>query len=148
MPEAAQAQIFVSHNGDDTISEYNLDGTTVNTALVSGLSTPSGIAVAGGEIFVANRGSSTIGEYNLDGTPVNAALIPVENPFFMAAAGGDLFVTDGNGIGEYTTSGTTVDASLVPGDGAGIAVVAPEPTMPALAVVGGLSLLLLRRRRK
>ncbi len=42
---AAHAQIFVTNQVTGTIGEYNLDGTTVNSSLISGLNDTSGIVV-------------------------------------------------------------------------------------------------------
>jgi hypothetical protein len=121
----AHAQIFVANLGDGTIGEYNLDGSTVNASLISGLDKPYGIAVSGGDLFVANNGNGTIGEYNLDGTPINASLISgLGSPTEIAVSGGDLFVvntagSEGETIGEYTTSGVTVNAALITKGGGG-----------------------------
>jgi hypothetical protein len=75
MPGTAHAQIFVANPGSDTIGEYNLDGTTVNASLVSGLNIPEGIAVSGGDLFVVDFGNNTIGEYTTAGATVNASLV-------------------------------------------------------------------------
>ena len=72
-PETANAQIFVANNGTNTISEYTTSGALVNYALVSGLSSPYGIAVSGTKLFVANSYNGTIGEYTTSGATVNAA---------------------------------------------------------------------------
>ena len=152
----AQAQIFVANNNDGTktIGEYNLDGSTVNPSLVSGLSLPIGLAVSGGDIFVANAGSGTIGEYTTSGATVNASLVSgggLGEPDGIAVSGGDIFVAwwVGSTIGEYTTTGATVNASLVSGlnGPAGLAVEpVPEPSTYAL-LAGGLGGWLLWCRR-
>lgn len=105
---------------DGHIGEYNLDGTPLNTRLVSGLSAPSGLALDGqGHLFVADRASGTVGEYNLDGTPVNAALISgLSGPTGLALDGqGHLFVANSSSgtVGEYNLDGTPVNASLISG---------------------------------
>jgi len=38
----AHGQIYVANSGIGTIGEYNLDGTTINSSLVSGLNGPTG----------------------------------------------------------------------------------------------------------
>jgi hypothetical protein len=120
----------------DRIGEYNAStGATINASLVSGLSGPGygaiGLAEYGGNLFVVQNGSghARIGEYNATtGATVNASLVTgLNDPIFIAASGGNLFVTqrNANRIGEYNaTTGATVNASLVSGLGTpyGIAV--------------------------
>jgi hypothetical protein len=117
MPMAARGQIFVVNSGNGTIGEYKLDGTTVATALVSGLSNPIAIAVSGPNLFVTNAGNGTVGEYTTSGGTVNASLITgLSNPVAIAVSGSNLFVNNGSStVGEYTTSGGTVNASLITG---------------------------------
>jgi autotransporter-associated beta strand protein len=122
-PATARAQyIYVTNYGNGTIGEYTRTGGTVNVALVSGLSSPYGIAVYGSDLFVANEGNGTIGEYTISGGTVNASLISgLTSPVAVAVSGSDLFVvsagtiTGAGTIGEYTTSGGTVNASLISG---------------------------------
>jgi hypothetical protein len=93
-------------------------GATINAALVTGLSGPSGIAVSGENLFVTNAGGGTIGKYTTSGATVNATLITgLDRPVSIAISAGNLFVTNYNSatIGKYTTSGATVNASLVSG---------------------------------
>jgi DNA-binding beta-propeller fold protein YncE len=99
-------QIFVSNNSSGTIGEYTTAGETVNAALISGLSSPNGIAVSGSDLFVANGG--VIGKYTTAGATVNRALISgLRGPFAIAVSGSDLFVTnvDNGTIGAYTPRG-------------------------------------------
>lgn len=99
-------------------NSYGLNGHTVNASLISGLSSPEGIAFSGNDIFVANDGNGTIGEYTTSGATVNASLISgLNTPEGIAILGTNIFVANENGdtIGEYTTSGTTVNASLISG---------------------------------
>ena len=58
MPRNAHGQIYEANIGGNTIGEYNLDGTTINSSLVSGLSTPVGVLVSGGNLYVVNSGNS------------------------------------------------------------------------------------------
>jgi DNA-binding beta-propeller fold protein YncE len=59
----------------------------VNSALISGLLNPIGIAISGTNLFVANFGNGNantgkIGEYTISGTTVNASLISgLDNPW-------------------------------------------------------------------
>ena len=92
-----------------------LDGTPVNTSLISGLFGSGGIAVSGSNLFVLVR--DTIRGYTTDGQSVNAALITgLDSPFALEVSGSDLFVSTGfNAIAKYTTSGTLVNPSLITG---------------------------------
>src|SRR5260370_33162542 len=47
--------IFVASFGPGTIGEYTTAGATVNPALISGLSTPPGIALSGSDLFGTNQ---------------------------------------------------------------------------------------------
>jgi hypothetical protein len=67
--------IFVVNQGARTIGEYTTSGATVNAALISGLNSPTAIAVSGSDLFVVNAGSGTIGEYTTSGATVATALI-------------------------------------------------------------------------
>jgi hypothetical protein len=103
--------IFVTNSIGGTIGEYTTSGVPVNPALISGLISPSGIAVSGSDLFVTNYNGGTIGEYTTSGVPVNPALISgLIGPTAIAVSGSDLFVTNFSGtIGEYTTSGAPVN---------------------------------------
>jgi hypothetical protein len=57
------------------VGAYTTSGATLNAALISDVTGPWGIAVAGSVLFVVNRGANTIGEYATSGATVNAALI-------------------------------------------------------------------------
>jgi hypothetical protein len=91
----------------------------VNTRLrvITGLSSPIGVAVSGNDLFVANAGG-TIGEYTTSGSTVNASLITgLSQPFGLAISGNDLYVVNYNNgaISEYMTSGLTINSSLITG---------------------------------
>src|ERR1039457_4936452 len=118
MPGTARGQIFETNYFGNTIGEYTTSGTTVNSALISGLNSPTGIAVSGVDLFVANQSTGTIGEYTTLGTTVNSTLISgLNTPECIAVSGGTLFVTNASAgtIGEYTTLGTTVNSALITG---------------------------------
>jgi hypothetical protein len=117
----AHGQIFVTNRIIGTVGEYNAaTGATINSALVSGFNSATGIAVSGGNLWVDNQFDGTIGEYNATtGATVNASLVSgLSNSYFLALSGGNLFVTnysDGS-IGEYdATTGATINAALVSG---------------------------------
>jgi hypothetical protein len=103
--------ILCIHNTNATtegmIGEYTTSGATVNSALVTGLTLPTGIAISGGDLFVENLyvppsySFGTVGEYTTSGATVNSALISgVEVPVGIAVSGGDLFVGHGGTVGE------------------------------------------------
>lgn len=143
-----QAQDIFVASASGTIGEYGLDGSPVNASLISGLASPSGIAVSGNDVFVANN-NGTIGEYTTSGATVNASLISgLGDPWAVAVSGDDLFVlnAENESIGEYTTSGGTVNAALITGlsDPIGITIV-PEPSVLALILSGAAPLWLWRR---
>ena len=129
----AHGQIFVTNSTSGTVGEYDAaTGATINSALVSGLNGPTGIAVSGGNLWVGNYFAGTIGEYNATtGATVNASLVSgLSHPFGIAVSGGNLFVTDySNGsIGEYdATTGATINASLVSGLNQPFGIAVAEP---------------------
>ena len=123
---AIATDIFVTNFGTDTVGEYTTSGARVNASLISGLSEPQGIAVAGSDLFVTSFDNGTVREYTIAGATVNASLISgFSFPEGIAVSGSDLFVANANAtsegslgpgwIGEYTTSGATVDAKLISG---------------------------------
>jgi hypothetical protein len=66
----------VSNYGSGTIGEYDLDGTPVNPAFISGLQAPTGLAFGpNGDLFVEDMYYGTVLEYTASGTQVNGALI-------------------------------------------------------------------------
>ena len=73
------SHLYVANAGAGTIGEYNLDGTVVNSALVTGLSGGyqlGHIAVLGNSLYVTDIGRGVVGEYDATtGATINAALI-------------------------------------------------------------------------
>ena len=57
------------------IGRANLDGTGVNQSFITGVSSPTGVAVDAGHVYWANVAADTIGRANLDGTGVNQSFI-------------------------------------------------------------------------
>ncbi len=120
------AQIFVANFGTQanpgSIGTYNLDGTPIDPALITGVNRPEAIAVAGTNLFVTKVGGEdlgqilfdTVSEYTTSGAVVNDTLI---SPLFIASgvtvSGTNLYVSSSSGIGKYTTSGSPINASLV-----------------------------------
>jgi probable HAF family extracellular repeat protein len=115
-------QIYVTNGDTGTVGAYNFDGTPINTALITGLQHPQGIAVSDGYIYVASSDplsdlGGTIGKYTTAGATVNAALLSgLPSPLHgIAVSGNDLYVTQQSSawVGKYTTAGATVDATFV-----------------------------------
>ncbi len=110
----AQAQIFVTDETGGTIGEYSLDGSTINSSLVSGLSSPGlGLALSGTNLFVGTNGS-WVQEYTTSGAPVATPLItflPAVNG--IAISGSDMFVVNSSNVSEFTLSGAPVSNPLV-----------------------------------
>jgi hypothetical protein len=125
-PKTVCGQIYVT-SVHGTVGEYNLDGTTVNSSLITGLSNPEGIAAYGGHLFVANTANAdwagTIGEYNLDGTVVNASLVTgLRGPIGIAVTDEGIFEANYfyQTIGKYNFDGTTVNDTLIWAAGGGL----------------------------
>jgi hypothetical protein len=121
------SQILVSSTNGfvtrGTVGEYNLNGTPINSRLLTGLYAPGPIATDGTDFFVADRYQGIIGEYSMSGATINSTLVSgLGFTGALALSGTDLFVADvGDGtngtgsIGEYTTSGTVVNSHLITG---------------------------------
>lgn len=78
----AQALVYWTNNGSDTIGRANLDGTGANPSFITGAVGPYGVAVNGEHLFWSS-GTGWIGRANLDGTGVDPTFIPT------APGGGD-----------------------------------------------------------
>jgi hypothetical protein len=111
--QQAHGQIYVDNFNPGIIAEYGLDGTPINTSLIT---TGVGEFTVYGSTIYATGGPGAE-EYTISGTPINIFLITVNAGYGIVTDGSDLFVADagGNRVGEYTTSGTTVTRSLVTG---------------------------------
>ena len=116
--------MFVSNLDGGRIGEYTTFGAPVDSALITGLVGPRGLAVPGGNLFVASDNptseSSRIGKYTISGATVNPALI--QKGFFgfvegIAVSGDKLFLADlySGLVAEYTTSGALMNAALITG---------------------------------
>ncbi len=125
-----EAQIFVVYSGSNTneggIASYNLNGTSANPSLVTGLNVSVALTYTNGNLFVVNNASITVGEYTTSGAPVSTTLLtPINYPLVMAASedGSHLFVgtTDFNSldgrISSYSSAGSPVTTSLITGLG-------------------------------
>ena len=74
----------------DRIGEYNISsGTTVNSALVTGLTDVQGIALLDSNLFITQRSGGIIGEYTTSGATVNASLVTgLSSPYGIAVTNG------------------------------------------------------------
>ncbi|HTV39721.1 MAG TPA: PEP-CTERM sorting domain-containing protein [Candidatus Sulfotelmatobacter sp.] len=87
---ALKAQdIYVVNNNNNTVGEYGLDGSEVDTPLVSNLNDPWAIAISGNDLFVANEdfggGNGSVSEYTTSGALVDASLISgLDGPYGIA----------------------------------------------------------------
>jgi PEP-CTERM motif len=100
-----------------SIGEYDLNGSPVNTALITGLNLAGGLYASGNNLFIGEE-SGPLSEYTTSGGQISAKLLPgTVSPWGIAISGSYLFVADFSKgvIGEYTTSGAVVNASLVTG---------------------------------
>lgn len=125
------SHIFVVNHADGTISKHDDTGAMINSAFITGLRAPTGLAIANGYIYVAND-NRAVRKYTVDGTLVNAELIGgLLLPWGIAISSNHLYVVNGGcescAIGKYTTDGAPINTALVTGLG--------NPT--GLAVDGG-----------
>ncbi len=70
--------LYVGNLSSGTIEEYQLNGTPINSALITGLPEPTSLAFdpgPSGHLYISTNGNEAIGEYQIDGTPVNPMLI-------------------------------------------------------------------------
>jgi hypothetical protein len=98
------------------VAKFNLDGTPVNKAFISGFSSgPSGIAISGSNIYVADFFNGTIGKYDLaTGAAVNVSLVSgLYHPNGLLIIGGLLYVECYTNVGVYGLDGSTKNASLI-----------------------------------
>ena len=65
--------MWVTNNGSDTVSVFNLDGTQITGSPFATGSLPYGVAFDGTHMWVANGGSSTVSVFNLDGTQITGS---------------------------------------------------------------------------
>ncbi len=72
--------------GAGSIGEYNLDGSVVNAALISGMDDPIDLAILGNNLFVLDHANKSIGEYDAtSGATINSHLVTgLSDPFGIA----------------------------------------------------------------
>jgi len=149
----AAGDLFVSDSGSGNVYEFTSGGT--KTTFVSGITGPDGLAFnAAGNLFVGYSGPATGGVVEI--TPTGA-----QNSFVTGLANnvnrlafdssGDLFVADINLL-EITPGGSVSTFASGLGNPTGIAIQGealpvPEPSTLALSVLGGVAVLLRRRKK-
>jgi hypothetical protein len=112
---AARADlIYVTNAGNGMIGEYTTAGAAVNPALLTGLSSPYGIAVLGSSLFVAEQGSGKVDEYDATTLKLLASVSGLSSPAGVAVLGSSLFVAEqGSGkVDEYDATTLKLLASV------------------------------------
>lgn len=147
-------------NVSGVLSEYNLDGTVVNSALIAVPGNPTsvhyGLTISSGHLFFTysngNGNAFSVGEYNIDGSVVNASLISMTNyTGGLAVGGGHILVGEVSGVAEYNLDGSLVNANFIPTSNSPNGVAfgeIPEPsTYAMLAGLVVLGVAMLRRQQ-
>jgi virginiamycin B lyase len=111
----AQAQAFVywTDAGTNTVGRANLDGTSPNPGFIGGASHPVGAGVHGSYVYWAN--SATIGRANVDGSGVNQSFIAADVPIDVAFDDGHIYWANFGSatIGRANLDGTGVNQSFI-----------------------------------
>ncbi len=101
---------------NDTIGEYGLDGSTINSSFISVPNDElTDMAISGNDLFVT---SFYIYEFTTSGATVGSGapfIADASHPAGVAISGDDMFVayTGSGSVAEYTTSGATVKGGLI-----------------------------------
>jgi hypothetical protein len=118
----AQAYVYWSDDGDNTIARATLDGQQLSDTFIQGASNPGQVVVDAGHIYWFNRGDGAIGRANLDGSAVTPDFIPgaAATGTGLAVGGGFIFWTDfyngtlGRANLDGSAAGTIVTGLLSP----------------------------------
>ena len=115
----ADAYVYWTNSGTDTIGRADLDGTNVNPEFITGADNPVGIAVDANHVYWTNSGTGTIGRADLDGTNVNPGFITADNPVGIAVDANHVYwadprsAIDGGTIGRANLDGTGFNQSFI-----------------------------------
>jgi hypothetical protein len=114
-----QSQMLVVNNQSGTVGEYALDGQLINPSFISGVSSPTAIAVADGYVYLALQ-SGVIRKYTTSGVLVNPSLVSgLVGPFGLVVSGGYLYAANSGTINttveKFTTDGAVVNSALIKG---------------------------------
>jgi hypothetical protein len=121
---AAEGRIYWANSGTGTIGRANLDGTGVDERFITGLQSPSGLAVDAAHVYWSNYESRMIGRANPDGTGVDnhfiRAWLPGLDPEGVAVDDAHVYWNLGFGIiARAHLDGTAVDRRFIRGDSGG-----------------------------
>src|ERR1044072_3265097 len=112
----AEAFVYWTDGGTQTVGRANLDGTSPDPGFVGGVSFPFGAGVHGSHVYWGN--SASIGRANLDGTGVNQSFIGgASTPGDVTADADHVYWAnyDAGTIGRANLDGTGVDQSFITG---------------------------------
>lgn len=153
-------RLYVSYDSLSTttgrVAVYDsLTGTALNTALITGLDRPHGLALKGNTLYVSEH-NGTIGTYNaITGAPINASFITGLGTILedLVIDGNKLYVTDSSSTANVSvydaTTGAVIDATFISGLPTSAPtrdiLILPEPA--TLGMIGGTLFIGTRRRR-
>ena len=98
-PIPQKEQTNRNEESSGTVGKYDAEtGFTINRHFITGLHSPTGLAVTGNTLFVANTDDGTVGKYDANnGAAINAGFITgLGEPVGLAVADNTLFVTSPN----------------------------------------------------
>jgi len=116
--------LFVTDRNEEssgTVGKYDAEtGFTINRHFITGLHSPTGLAVTGNTLFVANTADGTVGKYDANtGAAINAGFITgLGEPVGLAVNDNTLFVASPNSgtVGAYdATTGAAINRHFITG---------------------------------
>ena len=119
-PPPAAADIIYEVNGSATsngsVGVYSMNGTPINTGLITGLYDPVGIALdSSGNLYVSYAGN-TVGKYSNSGSALNPTFVSgIAYPGGMTIASGNLYVTTSTSVGQYPLAGGAANPNFISG---------------------------------
>ncbi len=146
--------LYAASGNNNAVYEYDSSGNLLHTYTAGDMNGAFGVAFTQtGNLLVSSFNGSVIDEFSTSGSYLGDFATGLSGPAGIAADGaGDIYEVDRNTqtINELNSSGTIVNSYSTPSILPTYVAVqpAPEPSMIAMAGVGGLALLGLRFRRK
>jgi hypothetical protein len=107
---SAQAYVYWTNQGTNSIGRANLDGSGAVQKFITTLGTPRGVAVNDRYIYWADAGANSIGRANLDGSHPNPQFMYAKNPSGVALVGEHIYWTS---AGSNTVARANLDGSNV-----------------------------------